>query len=162
MSAQTALDSSAETSSSSSSLKDSRFDAVLDTAGSGGSWSRMGEATGECAAVCCCCPCAMMHLFILAVFRLPAALWRRKKKARRRRLLRKKMLEKANQQKLEVEEEEAPADGGDCRDKNDAVEWDSEMWELFYGGGFWRSASQRDKEKMINEIKGIITPTSLR
>ncbi|KAL9143316.1 hypothetical protein ABFS82_14G227800 [Erythranthe guttata] len=157
MSAQSALDSSAETSSS---LKDSRFDAVLDTAdsGGGGIWSRMGEATGECAAVCCCCPCTVMHLFILAVFRLPAALWRRKKKARRRRLLRKKMkcppLEKANQQKLE--------DGGDCRGKNDAVEWDSEMWELFYGGGFWRSASQRDKEKMIIEIKGIITPTSLR
>ncbi|KAL0370244.1 UNVERIFIED_CONTAM: hypothetical protein Sangu_0342500 [Sesamum angustifolium] len=54
---------------------------------SNGRWSRIGETAGECAAVCCCCPCGMVHLLILAVYRLPAGLWRKKK---RERLLKKK------------------------------------------------------------------------
>ncbi|KAL2240025.1 E3 ubiquitin-protein ligase SINA-like 2 [Sesamum indicum] len=82
-----------------------------------GRWSRMGETAGECAAVCCCCPCGMVDLLILAVYRLPAGLWRKKK---RERLLRKKSKflshEKENQRKTnsfrlfymnyDVEEEE--------------------------------------------------------
>ncbi|XP_047943191.1 uncharacterized protein LOC125190033 [Salvia hispanica] len=112
--------------------------------------SRVGETAGECAAVCCCCPCAMVHLLILAVFRLPRGLWRKKK---RKMLLRKKKrrnsLEAAADERRrsdsigggEAEEEEE-----DRGNENDVVDWDNEVWDRFYGAGFWRSASQRRDE----------------
>ncbi|KAL2536013.1 hypothetical protein Fot_17404 [Forsythia ovata] len=127
--------------------------------------SRMGETAGECAAVCCCCPCAMMHLLVLAIYRLPTGLckkaWREKK---RKRLLKKKrknssLEEKENQRKIRTtsrmnmfgfdsdydDEDDESTDGEDYKniDKNDAVDWDKEMWDSFYEAGFWRSASQR-------------------
>lgn len=137
-------------------LKDNRFDAKNES--TSGSCSRMGETTGECAAVCCCCPCAMLHLLILAVYRLPIGLWRKKK---RKKLLRKKRKslseEKENQWKTDTvgfytddgdeEEEEESADGEDYRGKNDAVHWDNELCDRFYGAGFWRSASQRRNDE---------------
>ncbi|KAG6436442.1 hypothetical protein SASPL_101341 [Salvia splendens] len=109
--------------------------------------SRVGETAGECAAVCCCCPCTMVHLLILAVFRVPRGLWRKKK---RKMLLRKKRRNS---------EEEAAANqlrsnslvfrGGDedWGIENDVVDWDNDgMWDRFYGAGFWRSSSQRSDE----------------
>ncbi|KAH6772986.1 hypothetical protein C2S51_011390 [Perilla frutescens var. frutescens] len=115
--------------------------------------SRMGETAGECAAVCCCCPCAMLHLIILAVYRLPRGLWGKKK---RKRLLRKKRRnsseETANRRKSmslglsggdEVDESTEDEDRGG---ENDVVDWDNEVWDRFYGAGFWRSASQRSDE----------------
>ncbi|XP_051142802.1 uncharacterized protein LOC127259480 [Andrographis paniculata] len=120
------------------------------TAGSKGRWSRMGETAGECTAVCCCCPCGMMHLLILAVYRLPAGIWREK---RRRRLLRKrrKFLSAEKERNIEMnfssclytdEEEESEAGG----DKNDVVEWENEVLDRFYMAGFWRSNSDRDDD----------------
>ncbi|KAL6511081.1 hypothetical protein OROGR_022205 [Orobanche gracilis] len=108
--------------------------------------SRMGETAGECAAVCCCCPCAMAHLLILAVYRVPRGIWSKKK---RKSLLRKKRKippeEKENQRKInssgftggDDDEESTDESGG-----NDAVDWDNEMWDRL-GVGFWRSESRR-------------------
>ncbi|KAI3461229.1 hypothetical protein Pfo_017892 [Paulownia fortunei] len=166
MSAQVAMESSAaavvtrrqplltKTAVTSCTLNDNRFHAKNES--TGGSWSRMGETTGECAAVCCCCPCAMMDLLILAVYRLPTGLWRKKK---RKRLLTKRRKSSSEDRKNrrksnsfgfytdeEEEEEEESGEGEDYRGKNDAVEWDNEMWERFYGAGFWRSASQREDD----------------
>ncbi|XP_012835166.1 PREDICTED: uncharacterized protein LOC105955905 [Erythranthe guttata] len=116
--------------------------------------TKMGETAGECAAVCCCCPCGMMHLLILAVYRLPVGLWRKK---RRNRLLRKK---RKHSSSSEVEEnhrktnsfgfyggDEESTEDDDCSGQNDAVDWDNEMWDRFYGAGFWRSASQRNDDE---------------
>ncbi|XP_022872264.1 uncharacterized protein LOC111391301 [Olea europaea var. sylvestris] len=123
--------------------------------------SRVGETAGGCAALCCCCPCAMMHLLFLAIYRLPTGLckkaWREKK---RKRLLKKKrknfsLEEKENQRNRshmnmfgfdsDYDDDEPKSDGEYHRNsgKNDAVDWDKEMWEQFYEAGFWRSASQR-------------------
>ncbi|XP_073144622.1 uncharacterized protein [Henckelia pumila] len=122
--------------------------------------SRMGEAAGGCMAICCCCPCAMIHFFILGAYRLPAALWRRKK---RRRLLKKsrKILSdeegfdhrKGTNSRIPVnmfgfygDEGRWSSDGEDCSSssRNDAVDWDNEVWDQFRGSGFWRSHSQRN------------------
>ncbi|KAG6417236.1 hypothetical protein SASPL_119389 [Salvia splendens] len=108
--------------------------------------SRMGETAGECAAVCCCCPCAMVHLLILAVFRLPRGLWRKMllRKKKRRKSLEAAADERRRSDSIggdEAEEEEE--DGGN---ENDVVDWDNEVWDRFYGAGFWRSASQRNDE----------------
>ncbi|XP_041994143.1 uncharacterized protein LOC121744612 [Salvia splendens] len=112
--------------------------------------SRMGETAGECAAVCCCCPCAMVHLLILAVFRLPRGLWRKKK---RKMLLRKKKrrnsLEEAADERRRSDSigcDEAEEGDEDREAENDVVDWDNEVWDRFYGAGFWRSASQRNDE----------------
>ncbi|KAL1557541.1 hypothetical protein AAHA92_08103 [Salvia divinorum] len=109
--------------------------------------SRMGETAGECAAVCCCCPCAMVHLLILAVFRLPRGLWRKKK---RKMLLRKK--KRRNSSEEAAARRGSSALGGDEAEEdrgaeNDVVDWDdNEVWDRFYGAGFWRSASQGHDE----------------
>ncbi|CAA2985994.1 uncharacterized protein LOC111388778 [Olea europaea var. sylvestris] len=125
--------------------------------------SRIGETAGECAAVCCCCPCAMMHLLVLAIYRLPKRLckkaWREKKG---KQLLKKKrknssLEEKENQRKIRTRshmnmfgfdsdyDDEPTSDGRDYRnsEKNEAIDWDKEMWNRFDEAGFWRSASQR-------------------
>ncbi|KAK4441351.1 hypothetical protein Salat_0470000 [Sesamum alatum] len=129
---------------------DHRFEAK--NGSTNGGWSRVGETAGECAAVCCCCPCGMVHLLILAVYRLPAGLWRKK---RRERLLRKKTKflsrGKENQRKtnsfrlfyMDYDDEEEE----DCRGKNDDVDWDNEMLDRFYWAGFWRSGSQRGDDQ---------------
>ncbi|CAI9768592.1 unnamed protein product [Fraxinus pennsylvanica] len=119
--------------------------------------SRMGETAGECAAVWCCCPCAMMHLLILAVYRLPAGLWRKKK---RKRLLKLKKRKNSSEEKenpakkksgiqFDLGETDESTEVEDCSNNNhdgksETLDWDREMWDRFYGAGFWRSTSQRD------------------
>ncbi|GFP89464.1 hypothetical protein PHJA_001090000 [Phtheirospermum japonicum] len=95
----------------------------------------MGEAAGECAAVCCCCPCAVAHLLILAVYRVPRGIWRKKK---RKSLLRKKRRNSSEEKENQRSINSSGFNGGD----DDDVEWDNEMWDRF-GAGFWRSGSQR-------------------
>ncbi|KAK4440540.1 hypothetical protein Salat_0388900 [Sesamum alatum] len=137
----------------SSTGKDDRVDAK--DGGGSRRGSRIGEAAGECAAVCCCCPCAMMHLIILAVYRLPRGLWRKKKRTRLLRKKRKKSSgeEKENQRKTNSssgggkEGESSTEDDEELRGENDAVDWDNEMWGRFNGAGFWRSASQRKDDE---------------
>lgn len=43
----------------------------------------------------------------------------------------------------EVDESTEDEDRGG---ENDVVDWDNEVWDRFYGAGFWRSASQRSDE----------------
>ncbi|XP_075499751.1 uncharacterized protein LOC142538278 [Primulina tabacum] len=120
--------------------------------------SRMGETAGGCMAICCCCPCAMIHLFILGVYLLPAALWRRKN---RRRLLKKSRKILSDEEGLDHrkgntnsrismsifgfygDEDRWSSDGEDGSSKNNTVDWDNEMWDQFRVSGFWRSNSER-------------------
>ncbi|CAI9105867.1 OLC1v1004885C1 [Oldenlandia corymbosa var. corymbosa] len=128
-----------------------------------GNGSRIGEVAGgtaaECAAVCCCCPCALMHLIVLAVYRVPAGLCRKAiRKHKRKKLLRRRkndLLSDENSRKR-MNGHDAVAygfdhhhgdesDGGDDNPKGAAVDLDSEMWDRFYGAGFWRSYSRREE-----------------
>ncbi|XP_010521620.1 PREDICTED: uncharacterized protein LOC104800502 [Tarenaya hassleriana] len=117
-----------------------------------------GGAAAGCAAVCCCCPCAVMNLVVLAVVRVPVAVCRKAWRRRKRRRLsgkRQGLLEAAAEasevsgrlrlngedRTAEIAVEEKEKFGGQ---QNDAVAMEKEMWNHFYGAGFWRSSSQRD------------------
>ncbi|WRX25316.1 hypothetical protein QQP08_017803 [Theobroma cacao] len=119
-----------------------------------------GETTAECAAICCCCPCGIANLLVLAIYKVPAGLCRRAlRQKRRRKLLKKGLLQPRTLQghcgcddselqvhpvvcledffpDVEVSEEAEKA----------VVELEKEMWQRFYGTGFWRSPSQREGE----------------
>ncbi|XVE75833.1 hypothetical protein DITRI_Ditri12bG0123200 [Diplodiscus trichospermus] len=119
-----------------------------------------GGATAECAAICCCCPCGLANLLVLAIYKVPAGLCRRALRQKRLRKLQKKgLLQPRNHRghcacddselqihpvvcledfflDVEVSEEAEKA----------AVELEEEMWQRFYGTGFWRSPSQREGE----------------
>ncbi|KAD5961583.1 hypothetical protein R6Q59_014753 [Mikania micrantha] len=118
-----------------------------------------GGTTAECAAVICCFPCTVVNILLLAVYRVPAGLFRKVlKKKRKRRLLKKGLLI------------QSAGDGGDANrighrisfdrtefsiwptewltvksmaGDEEFIELENEMWEKFYGTGFWRSLSQR-------------------
>ncbi|XVF69300.1 hypothetical protein PTKIN_Ptkin11bG0070000 [Pterospermum kingtungense] len=118
---------------------------------------KFGEVAGgtaaECAAVCCCCPCSVMELLVLALYKVPTGLfkkaWRRRK---RKRLMKKKpgLLSGTAEGGPTREEVEAELDRmvGKGEDEDNGctgtVDIDKEMWDRFYGTGFWRSPSQRD------------------
>ena len=115
-----------------------------------------GGAAAECAAVWCCGPCAVVNLVVLALYRVPAAVckkaWRQTKRQRfmRRRhgLLASAAAESTVHARLK--EDDPTADivfeenvvNGELND--DVVVLEDEMFERFYGAGFWRSPSQRD------------------
>ena len=136
--------------------------------------TRLGEAVGGTAAVCCCCPCALANMVYLAIYKVPASLCHRvlkKRKQRRRRLLQ-ATADGMFQQKRrcscgccdDVGARVHPTCGGDDlkggvksmslgvlkevddeeEEDKDVVELEKEMWDRFYGTGFWRSSSQRD------------------
>ncbi|XP_047952661.1 uncharacterized protein LOC125198343 [Salvia hispanica] len=96
-----------------------------------GGKSRVGQTAGECAAVCCCCPCAVVHFLVLAVYRLPAGIWRKKQRRKRN----KDQISAAGLENRR-EEEQSPAGEDD-----DAVGWDDETLRRFDWGGFWRTES---------------------
>lgn len=132
-----------------------------------------GGTTAECAAVCCCCPFAFMNLLVLAVYGVPAGLFRKAmRKRRRRRLLKKGLLFQGG----DVADgdlsshDRSSYDGGELlihhairydvaellidspaerfmmkpmEFDSDVIELENEMWDKFYGTGFWRSISQR-------------------
>lgn len=105
-----------------------------------GGKSRVGETTGDCAAVCCCCPCAVVHLLVLAVYRLPAGILRNKRFLSKKN--RTNSLEKMENRRQSAAEE---LGGGDKSGgaENDGVGWDNnEMRRHFHGGGFWRNDSR--------------------
>lgn len=128
-----------------------------------GTRRKIGEVAGgtaaECAAVCCCCPCALMHLLILALYRVPAGLCKKAmKKNRRRKLQRKKkknLLDENQWTKTKGPDAVKYRDESDGEDDGDddyhnvgvkeSVDLDSEMWDRFYGAGFWRSYSRREE-----------------
>ncbi|KVI00063.1 uncharacterized protein LOC112519802 [Cynara cardunculus var. scolymus] len=125
-----------------------------------------GGTTAECAAVCCCCPFALVNLLVLAVYGVPAGLCRKAlRKKRRRRLLKKGLLvqdgdvsshrgsSSYDAAELLIHEAirydvtevliDSPAERFMMAADSDVIEIENEMWDKFYGTGFWRSASQR-------------------
>lgn len=134
---------------------------------------RLGEVAGgtaaECAAVCCCCPCALMNVLVLALYKVPTGLcrkaWAKRKKRQRLAKMRKGLLQQKRpsgplgptREELEAELkrvkdgalEEEKINGGGCDGAAAAsgtVDFlDEEMWDRFYGTGFWRSPSQREE-----------------
>ncbi|KAJ0550859.1 hypothetical protein HanHA300_Chr07g0250651 [Helianthus annuus] len=113
-----------------------------------------GGTTAECAAVVCCFPCTVVNILVLAVYKVPAGLCRKAlKRKRRRRLLKNGLL---------VQNSGDVSDGNKSSHRisidaaefvelfkvkpvvdDEFVELENEMWEKFYGTGFWRSLSQR-------------------
>ncbi|KAK1421094.1 hypothetical protein QVD17_23190 [Tagetes erecta] len=118
-----------------------------------------GGTTAECAAVICCFPCTVVNILVLAVFKVPAGLCRKAlKKNRRRRLLKKRLLVQSAGdgddvngigQRISIEGTEfslRPAEWFTVKSiagDDEFIELENEMWEKFYGTGFWRSLSQR-------------------
>ncbi|KAL6976497.1 hypothetical protein U1Q18_025288 [Sarracenia purpurea var. burkii] len=122
-----------------------------------------GGTAAECAAIFCCCPCTVMNLLVLAVYKVPTGLCRKawKKKKKRQKLKKKKvLLQQQHQQQQqqqsakigppsmsdssEIEKSDVD-DAGSDRSTSTADDFESEMWDLFHGAGFWRSASQREE-----------------
>ncbi|OMO69175.1 hypothetical protein CCACVL1_19633 [Corchorus capsularis] len=115
-----------------------------------------GETTAECAAICCCCPCGLANLLVLAIYKVPAGLCRRAlRQKRRRKLLKKGLLQPHSHCEFDDEFQVHPVvcledfftDVAVSEDAEKAkVELENEMWNRFYGTGFWRSPSQREVE----------------
>ncbi|KAI3520425.1 hypothetical protein L2E82_32935 [Cichorium intybus] len=122
-----------------------------------------GGTTAECAAVVCCFPCTVVNFLVLAVYKVPAGLCRKAlRKKRRRRLLKKGLLIKSTRGVGDISsthgisidgtefslhpEAAAAAERLVVKSMDadeDLMELENEMWETFYGTGFWRSLSQR-------------------
>lgn len=120
-----------------------------------------GGTAAECAVVCCCCPCGIVNLILLAVYKVPAGLCRRAwRKTRRKRLIKKGLLSPkgrrltcgCEEKELQINpfavneamaEMKRPAAEDEEVDKQ-VAKLEKEMWERFYGTGFWRSPSQRE------------------
>ncbi|KAI3748322.1 hypothetical protein L6452_11318 [Arctium lappa] len=119
-----------------------------------------GGTTAECAAVVCCFPCTVVNFLVLAVYKVPAGLCRKAlRKKRRRRLLKKGLLipnassvnDISSTHRISIDGREflLHSAGGErfLMQSMDAdeelMELENEMWEKFYGTGFWRSLSQR-------------------
>uniref|UniRef100_A0ACD6AHC7 Uncharacterized protein n=1 Tax=Avena sativa TaxID=4498 RepID=A0ACD6AHC7_AVESA len=113
---------------------------------------RCGEVAGGtaagCAAVCCCFPCVMVEVVVLATVRAPAALCRRAVKASRRRR------SASAGQAADIyellgnvpENGDAAAVWPAAKQTDESGELEKEVWEQFYGAGFWRSPSQLGDE----------------
>lgn len=127
---------------------------------SGSQHKRIGEVAGgtaaECAMVCCCCPCTVLHFLILALYKVPAGLcrkaWRNKKK-RKKLLTKQKNIDDSLGVYYTDDEKEFDAGNGDDDDHDrgspETAEFESEMWNRFYGGtGFGRSSSQREEQQL--------------
>lgn len=131
--------------------------------GSGSSFAEVaGGTTAECAAVCCCCPCGLVNLLVMAIYKLPAGLCRKAwKEKRKQQLIKKGLLPKRKRSKCkygcdELEMQIHPVvDLQNCltdramnsdESERRVVELEKEMWERFYSAGFWRTASQRQRE----------------
>nr|XP_011461807.1 PREDICTED: uncharacterized protein LOC105350703 [Fragaria vesca subsp. vesca] len=120
---------------------------------------RVGEVAGgaaaECAAVCCCCPCSMMNLLILAVYKVPRGLCRKawamtKTKSNKQSCKKGSLLPRPTG--LGNGDLRKTVSGGEDDDlmmkknKEDDAEsedaaFEKEMWDRFYGAGFWRSST---------------------
>ncbi|KAG8376837.1 hypothetical protein BUALT_Bualt09G0105400 [Buddleja alternifolia] len=128
--------------------------------------ARLGEVAGgttaECAAVCCCCPCGLVNLLVLAVYKLPAGLCRKAlRKKRRRRMIKKGLLPQrkcgCDDKELQIHPVTSPLSMVNALESSadnnlEVIELEKEMWDKFYGAGFWRSNSQRS-ENSTQELK---------
>ncbi|CAH9127730.1 unnamed protein product [Cuscuta epithymum] len=112
-----------------------------------------GETAADCAAVSCCCPCILVNLVVLAVYKVPTGLCRKALRIRRRRsrLLstdrwpqRQFSFNDGSELQIYHLSASTPAAAASSLESDKAViELEKEMWEKFYGAGFWRSFSQR-------------------
>ncbi|GMI63318.1 hypothetical protein HRI_000001100 [Hibiscus trionum] len=110
-----------------------------------------GGTTADVAAVCCCCPCGLANLVVLAIYKVPAGLYRKAQRQKRQRKLQKKgmLQQKNNDAHFRVNDPDSlclddnyPDVGSSEETEKAAVELENEMWQKFYGTGFWRSPSQ--------------------
>ncbi|GAU41664.1 hypothetical protein TSUD_272480 [Trifolium subterraneum] len=118
-----------------------------------------GGAAADCTAVCCCCPCAVLNVVVLAVYSLPAGLFRKAVHRRRRRLMKNGAKIKKNDVAFMQSQRSSFVDNDfrvdslplDERFKKDRsaeerleeVALEKELWARFAGTGFWRNDSQR-------------------
>ncbi|RZB86328.1 hypothetical protein D0Y65_026399 [Glycine soja] len=138
----------------------------------------MGEAVGGTAAVCCCFSFGLANIMYLAMYKVPAMLCQ--KALRRKRRSRRLLLLQTREEAAAVPSRPrctcgccddiisagrvyplCSNDGGDVavlrsrssveKDK-EVVELEKEMWERFYGSGFWRSPSQRENSSPQQRI----------
>ncbi|KAG6526062.1 uncharacterized protein LOC122048740 [Zingiber officinale] len=118
-----------------------------------------GETAAECAAVLCCFPFCLASLVVVSAVKLPSAIVQRARRRRRREVHLKEKRTKANGNKViafhddennilrgfilaaEEAEESSPAKAT----SEELVELEKVMIAKFYGAGFWRSPSQREK-----------------
>ncbi|XP_042497294.1 uncharacterized protein LOC122076075 [Macadamia integrifolia] len=118
-----------------------------------------GGTTADCAAVCCCFPCGLVNLLILATYKLPKGLCRKaalklknKNKQKKGQSMKNGLLPRTcgfddtESQVHPVSVDLRPLDNSDEDDTTakKVLELEKEMWDRFYGAGFWRSPSQRD------------------
>lgn len=123
---------------------------------------RVGEVAGgaaaECAAVFCCCPCSVMNLVILTVYKVPRGLCRKAwaktvKKGRPKKKKKKKGLlpgptglagGESNTTMVTIGNDDATDDKKSDGAESDGAAFEKEMWDRFYGAGFWRSPSHKE------------------
>lgn len=133
--------------------------------------ARLAEVAGgtaaECAVVCCCCPCGIVNLIILAVYKLPAGICRRAlRKKRRQRQTKKGVLPQhrcsCGCDETELQINRVVSDELSVKSEvseKEIIELEKEMWNRFYGTGFWRSPSQREywSRTLINSKRKVIS-----
>ncbi|XP_028784920.1 uncharacterized protein LOC114740843 [Neltuma alba] len=127
----------------------------------------IGETTAECAVICCCFPCAVANLLVLAIYKVPAGLCRRALRKNRKRMLPPRR-RRCSCGCDDTENQIHPNGILDMSDLQASPELDKElqqlekeMWERFYGTGFWRSPSQRESSDTITSAKPRI-PSSAK
>jgi hypothetical protein len=107
----------------------------------------VGSTAAGCAAVCCCCPCAVLDFVVLAVVKVPTGLCKRAIRARRRKIAAKRKKDMASlendKEKLEVEVAQVAA--VERATPEEVAKMEMEVWAPFYGAGFWRSPSQKER-----------------
>ena len=115
----------------------------------------VGGTTAECTVVCCCCPCSVMELLVLGLYKVPIGLCKKALRRRKRqRLMKNQDLfgpAKGGPTRAELEAELDQMVGERARGEDDqddgctgTVDMEKEMWDRFYGTGFWRSSSQKE------------------
>ncbi|KAH6762109.1 hypothetical protein C2S52_019542 [Perilla frutescens var. hirtella] len=120
-----------------------------------------GGATAECAAVCCCCPCGLVNLIVLAVYKVPAGLCRKAlRKQRHRRLMKKGGMPRScscDEEFFQLHSACSSSDSslvgfGSLSDDSEVIELEKEMFDKFYGAGFWRSPSQKSDTSGLTAV----------
>ncbi|KAL1338280.1 hypothetical protein HN51_032960 [Arachis hypogaea] len=132
----------------------------------------VGGTAAECVAVCCCFPCGLaFNVLLLALYKVPFGLCRRMIRGIRRRNLAKGRLPLpaarrriqckcgcCDASRLRIVEPMCANDDFDVKavqyssfvqpDK-EVIDLENEMWDRFYGTGFWRSSSRRDSSSNV-------------
>ncbi|CAK7342129.1 unnamed protein product [Dovyalis caffra] len=119
-----------------------------------------GGTTAECAAICCCCPCGLINLLVLTIYKVPAGICRRAlRRKRRQKVIKKGLLPPRTRScRCGCDDTELQIHPMSCvddsfrefdeevtlKEEEAMVKLEKEMWETFYGTGFWRSPSQKE------------------